>query len=139
MSVRSCFTFDEQELNQEIRRETASDTDGKETLVRRSSRLKVLNTKGTNREDFAEKANALFRSRAGHISTLTRIQGDIETVMCACEETSEVMLRKAKYDDVWRKFVNAHEQYVEYKISKEEKEKALLSYERQKIRKLYFD
>ena len=140
MSVRSCFTFDEQEMNQEIRRETASDTDGRETLVRRSSRLKVLNTKGTNREeDFAEKANALFRSRAGHISTLTRIQGDIETLMCACEETSEVMLRKAKYDDAWRKFVNAHEQYIEYKISKEEKEKALLSYERQKIRKLYFD
>ena len=140
MSVRSCFTFDEQEMNQEIRRETASDTDGRETLVRRSSRLKVLNTKGRNREeDFAEKANALFRSRAGHISTLTRIQGDIETVMCACEETSEVMLRKAKYDDAWRKFVNAHEQYIEYKISKEEKEKALLSYERQKIRKLYFD
>ena len=140
MSVRSCFTFDEQEMNQEIRRETASDTDGRETLVRRSSRLKVLNTKGTNREeDFAEKANALFRSRAGHISTLTRIQGDIEIVMCACEETSEVMLRKAKYDDAWRKFVNAHEQYIEYKISKEEKEKALLSYERQKIRKLYFD
>ena len=38
-----------------------------------------------------------------------------------------------------RKFVNAHEQYIEYIISKEEKEKALLSYERQKIRKLYFD
>ena len=140
MSVRSCFTFDEQEMNQEIRRETALDTDGRETLVRRSSRLKVLNTKGRNREeDFAEKANALFRSRAGHISTLTRIQGDIKTVMCACEETSEVMLRKAKYDDAWRKFVNAHEQYIEYIISKEEKEKALLSYERQKIRKLYFD
>ena len=57
MSVRSCSTFDEQEMNQEIRRETASDTDGRETLVRRSSRLKVLNTKGRNREeDFAEKA-----------------------------------------------------------------------------------
>ena len=67
------------------------------------------------------------------------MQGDIETVMCACEETSEVMLRKEKYDDAWRKFVNAHEQYIEYIISKEEKEKALLSYERQKIRKLYFD
>ena len=134
MSVRSCFMFDEQEMNQEIRRETASDTDGRETLVRRSSRLKVSNTKGRNREeDFAEKANA------GHISTLTRIQGDIETVMCACEETSEVMLRKAKYDDAWQKFVNTHEQYIEYIISKEEKEKALLSYERQKIRKLYFD
>ncbi|CAB4012558.1 Hypothetical predicted protein [Paramuricea clavata] len=59
--------------------------------------------------------------------------------MCACEETNEVMLRKAKYDDAWRKFVNAHEQYIEYIISKEEKEKALLSYERQKIRKLYLD
>ena len=91
MSVRSCFTFDEQEMNQEIRRETSE---------RRSSRLKVLNTKGRNLEDdFAKKANALFRSRAGHISTLMRMQGDIETVMCACEETSEVMSRKAKYDD----------------------------------------
>ena len=40
MSVRSCFTFDEQEMNQEIRKETASDTDGRKTLVRRSSRLK---------------------------------------------------------------------------------------------------
>jgi hypothetical protein len=49
------------------------------------------------------------------------------------------MSRKAKYDDAWRKFVNAHEQYIEYIISKEEKEKALLSYERQKIRKLYVD
>jgi hypothetical protein len=140
MSVRSCFTLDGQEINQEIRRETASEADGRETLVRRSSRLKLLN-KGRNlEEDFAEKANALFRSRAGHISTLTRIQGDIETIMCACEETSEVMSRKAKYDDAWRKqFVNAHEQYIEYIISKQEKEKALLSYERQKIRKLYFD
>ena len=60
MSVRSCFTFDEQEMNQEIRRETASDTDGKETLVRRSSRLKVLNTKGRNREeDFAVESYAV--------------------------------------------------------------------------------
>ena len=107
--------------------------------MRRSSRLKVLNKERNLEEDFAEKANALFRSRAGHISTLTRIQSDIETIMCACEETSEVMSRKAKYDDAWRKFVNAHEQYIEYIISKEEKEKALLSYERQKIRKLYFD
>ncbi|CAB4034092.1 Hypothetical predicted protein, partial [Paramuricea clavata] len=139
MSVRSCFTLDGQEINQEIRRETASEADGRETLVRRSSRLNVLN-KGRNlEEDFAEKANALFRSRAGHISTLTRIQGDIETIMCAYEETIEVMSRKAKYDDAWRKFVNAQEQYIEYIISKEEKEKALLSYERQKIRKLYFD
>ena len=99
-----------------------------------------MNAKRRNlEEDFAEKANALFRSRAGHISTLTRIQGDIETVMCACEETGEVMSRKAKYDDAWRKFVNAHEQYIEYIISKEEKEKALLCYERRKIRKLNFD
>ena len=59
MSVRSCFTFDEQEMNQEIRRETASDTDGRETLVRRSSRLKVLNTKGRNREDFAVESYAV--------------------------------------------------------------------------------
>ena len=49
------------------------------------------------------------------------------------------MSRKAKYDDAWRKFANAHEQYIEYIISKEEKEKALLSYERQKIGKLNFD
>ena len=140
MSVRSWFTFDGQEMNQEIRRETASEADGRKPLVRRSARLKVLNAKGRNlEEDFAEKANALFRSRAGYISTLTRIQGDIETVMCACEETGEVMSRKAKYDDAWRKFVNAHEQYIEYIISREEKEKALLSYERQKIRKLNFD
>jgi hypothetical protein len=70
MSVRSCFTLDGQEINQEIRRETASGADGRETLVRRSSRLKVLN-KGRNLEEgFTEKANALFRYRAGHISTL---------------------------------------------------------------------
>ena len=121
MSVRSWFTFDGQEMNQEITRETASEADGRKPLVRRSARLKVLNAKGRNlEEDFAEKANALFRSRAGYISTLTRIQGDIETVMCACEETGEVMSRKAKYDDAWRKFVNAHEQYIEYIIPRED-------------------
>ena len=139
MSVRSCFTLDKQEMEQQIGREAVSETDDREAVLRRSSRLRLLDMRRDPEEDIAKRANALFKSRAGHISNLTRIQCDIEAIMYACEEKGEVVFRKTKYDDAWRKFIDAHERYVECITSKEEKEKALLSYERQKIRKLYFD
>jgi hypothetical protein len=106
--------------------------------LRRRLRQRILKTRREYEEDMAEKTHSLFKSRAGHISNLTRIQG-IEAVMCADGPYDDVLSRKDKYDEAWKKLINAHEQYFENILSKKEKEKALLSCERQKVRKLCFD
>ena len=82
------------------------------THLRRSSRIKVPSN--INFESrMAEKGNTLRNSRSGYIATLTRLRGNIKEIMDNCGNLEDLKLNQDSYEDVWRKFVKAHEGYIE--------------------------
>lgn len=90
----------------------------------------------------AERARTLFHSRSGYVGTLTKLQGVIQQLMDQEGGLEDLKLKQKAYDDVWRKFVNTHEEYVECLELidyAEELEKARVSYKEQMARKLKFD
>ena len=110
--------------------------------LRRSSRLKMANTRCDLEGERAERARAMFKSRAGYIGTLTRLQGNIEELMENCGTVEDLKSKRKSYDEVWRKFVSTHEKYIEYLellCYEEELEKARVSYDEQMSKKLAFD
>ena len=83
-----------------------------ETHMRRSSRIKVPSN--TNFESrMAERANTLKHCHSGFIATLTRIRGDIKEKMDNCGHLEDLKLNQDSYENAWRKFVKAHEEYIE--------------------------
>ena len=52
--------------------------------LRRSSPLKMANTRCDLEGERAERARAMFKSRAGYIGALTKLQGNIEELMENC-------------------------------------------------------
>ena len=107
--------------------------------LRRSSRFKMANTRSDLEGERAERARAMFKSRAGYIGALTKLQGNIGELMENCGTLEDVRSKRKSYDEVWRKFVSTREQYIELLCYEEELEKARVSYEEQMSRKLTFD
>ena len=84
----------------------------------------------------------MFKSRAGYIGTLTRLQGNIEELMENCGTVEDWKSKRKSYDDFWRKFMSTHEEYIEcleLLCYEEEVEKACVSYDEQMSRKLAFN
>ena len=84
----------------------------------------------------------MFKSRAGCMGTLTKVQGNIEELMKNCGTLEDLKSKRKSYDEVWCKFVSTHEEYIEcleFVCYEEELEKARLSYDEQMSRKLAFD
>ena len=81
--------------------------------LRRSSCLKMPNTRSDLEGERAERARAMFKSRAGNIGALTRLQGNIEELMENCGTLEDLKSKRKSYDEVWRKFVSTHEEYIE--------------------------
>ena len=89
----------------------------------------------------AERARAMFKSRAGYIGALTEPQENIEDFMENCGTLEELKSHRKLYDEVWCKFVSRHEEYIEcleLLCYEEELEKARFSYDEQKSRKFTF-
>ena len=134
MSTQSCFVPDNEGLD--TQRESASDT---VRVATRSLRPRITTRRWDYEDYLAEQTSALFRSRAGYISNMTKIEGIIETLMSENGTYNDVVVKKNEYDQAWIKFVNAHEQYVKGIVLEREKENAFVSYEKQKMRKLCVD
>ena len=110
--------------------------------LRRSSRLKMANTRIDLEGERAERARAMFKSRAVYIGALTKLQGNIEELMENCGTLEDVKSNRKSYDEVWRNFVSTHEEYIEcleLLCYEEELEKARVCYDKQMSRKLTFD
>ena len=108
----------------------------------RSLRLKMANTRSDLEGERAERARAMFKSRAGYIGALTKLQGNIQELMNNCGTLEDLKSKRKSYDEVWRKFVSTHEQYLEcleVLCYDEELVKACVSYDEQMSRKLTFD
>ena len=100
--------------------------------LRRSSRLKMANTRSDLEGERAERARAMFKSRAGYI----------EELMENCGTLEDLKSKWKSYNEVWRKLVSTHEEYIEcleLLCCEEELEKARVSYDEQMSRKLTFD
>ena len=74
--------------------------------LRRSSRIKMANTRCYLEGERAESAKAMFKSRAGYIGALARLQGNIEELMENCGTLEGFKSKRKSYGDVWRKFVS---------------------------------
>ena len=110
--------------------------------LRRSSRLKMANTRSDLEGERAERARAMFKSRAGYVGALTKLQGNIEELMENSGTLEDLKSKRKSYDEVWRKFVSTQEEYIdclELLCYEEELEKARVSYDEQMSRKLAFD
>ena len=80
----------------------------------RSLRLKMVNTRSDLEGERAERARVMFKSRAGYIGALTKLQGNIKELMENCGTLEDLNSQRKSYDEVWLKFVSTHEQYLEY-------------------------
>ena len=102
----------------------------------------MANTRCDLEGERAERAREMFKSRAGCMGTLTKLQGNIEELMKNCGTLEDLKSKRKSYDEVWCKFVGTHEEYIEcleLVCYEEELEKARLSYDEQMSRKLAFD
>ena len=90
-----------------------------------------------------EKKLALEKSRAGHIGNLTKIHNEITRLMKSDASSEDVVLReRMKFDETWRKFVDAHESYLELLDSPTDAlvlENSRTNYDEQLRRKLDLD
>ena len=101
--------------------------------------LKMPNKRGDFEGERAERARIMFKSRAANIGTLTRLQANIEELMQNSGTLEDLRSKRKTYDEVCRKFVRVHEEYIEcleLLCCEEELEKACISYEERKARKL---
>lgn len=86
---------------------------GNPVQLRRSSRLKMPSKRSDFEGKTAEGARVMFKSRAGYIGTVTRLQGNIEELMKNFGTLEDLKSKRKSYDEVWRKFVSTHEEYIE--------------------------
>ena len=140
MSVKSLPIPDKSRQKQ--MREASSDGGfGNSLQLRRSFRLKMANKRSDLEGERAERARAMFKSRAGYVGTLTKLRRNIEELMENCETMEDLKSKRKSFDEVWRKFVSTHEEYIEcleLLCYEEELEKARVSNEKQMSRKLAF-
>ena len=111
------------------------------THLRRSSRIKVPSNINFESRT-AERGNTLKNSRSGYIATLTRLRENIQEIVDNCGNLEDLKLNQDSYEDAWRKFVKAHEEYIECLdvLSRcEELDRANDSYKEQMAQKAAFE
>ena len=141
MSVKS-LPISDKSRRKHVREASSDDGVVIPLQLRRSSRLKMANTRSDLEGERAERARGMYKSRAGYIGALTKLQGNIEELMENCGTLEDLKSKRKSYDEVWRKFVSTHEEYIEcleLLCYEEELEKARVSYDEQMSRKLTFD
>ena len=85
----------------------------------KGARLKIYSRRRNEEEDRAEKAEQLKRSKAGLIGALKKLRGEIWPLLTEEERnltSVDLAAKLASYDEIWRKFVNAHECFLEISI-----------------------
>jgi len=93
-------------------------------------------------EDRAEKAEQLKRSKAGLIGALKKLRGEIWPLSTEEERnlpSVDLAAKLASYDEIWRKFVNAHECFMEIVESEPGKRRAQVMYDEELARKMELD
>ena len=111
MSVKSLPISDKSRRKQV--REASSDGGVGNSLQSRSSCLKMANKRSDLEGERAERVRAMFKSPTGYIGTLTKLRRNIEELMENCGTMEDLKSKRKSYDEVWRKFVNTHEEYIE--------------------------
>ena len=79
---------------------------------RRSTRVRQASVVRDREGDLNEKKLALQKSRAGHIGNLTTVHNEITRIMGSDGSSEEGLRERMKFDEAWRKFVDAHESYL---------------------------
>ena len=80
---------------------------------RRSTRVRQASVVRDREGDLNEKKLALQKSCAGHIGNLTKVHNEISRLMESNGSSEEVLRERMKFSEAWRKFVDAHESYLE--------------------------
>lgn len=145
LSLRSRMSEEQpslQEANGNL--DTAVDgTSGEiEMEERRSTRVRQASVVRDREGDLNEKKLALQKSRAGHIGNLTKVHNEITHLMESDASLEDVLREHVKFNEAWRKFVDAHESYLELLDSPTDAlvlEKAQTIYDEQLKRKLGLD
>ena len=145
LSLRSRMSEEQpslQEANGNL--DTAVDgTSGEiEMEERRSTRVRQASVVRDREGDLNEKKLALQKSRAGHIGNLTKVHNEITHLMESDASLEDVLREHVKFNEAWRKFVDAHESYLELLDSPTDAlvlEKAQTIYDEQLKRKLDLD
>ena len=61
----------------------------------------MANTRSDLEGERAERARAMFKSRARYIGVLTKLQGNIGELMENCGTLEDVRSERKSYDEVW--------------------------------------
>ena len=141
MSVRS-LPVAEKFDRENVRKSTSEAGFNSPEEIRRSVRVRQPSKMFGSESYRAERARALFYSRKGYVGALTKLQETIQELMSAGGTSEELKSKQKAYDEVWRKFVGTHEEYVEcleLLEYEEELNQAHISYQQQIGRKLTFD
>ena len=111
------------------------DTSGKlEMEEKRSTRVRQASVVRDRQGDLNEKKLALQKSRAGHIGNLTKVHNEITRLMESDASSEDVLRERMKFDEAWRKFLDAHESYLKLLDSPTDAlvlEKARMTYDEQ--------
>ena len=137
---------EEQPSPQEANRNLDTTVDGTsgeiEMEERRSTRVRQASVVRDREGDLNEKKLALHKSRAGHIGNLTKVYNEIAHLMESDASPEDVLRERVKFDEAWRRFVDAHESCLELLDSPTDAlvlEKAQTIYDEQLKRKLDLD
>ena len=95
--------------------DTAVDGTSGETEMeeRRSTRVRQASVVRDREGDLKVKELALQKSRASHIGNLTKVHKKIAHLMKIDASSEDVLRERVKFDEAWRKFVDAHKSYLE--------------------------
>ena len=111
----------------------------------KGARLKLYSRRRNEEKDRAEKAEQLKRSKAGLSGALKKQRGKIWPLLTEDERnltpvaSVDLAEKLASYDEIWRKFVNAHECFMELVELEPEKRKAQVMYDEELARKMELD
>lgn len=120
MEARFVFTefdmSDEQPSPEEANGNLDTAVDGTsgeiEMEERRSTRDRQASVVRDLEGDLNERKLVLQKSRAGHIGNLTRLHNEIVHLTESGASSEGMSKEYAKFDEAWRKFVDAHESYL---------------------------
>ena len=136
----------EQPSSQEANGNVVTGVDGTSGEIemdeRRSTRVRQASVARDGENDLNEKKLALQKSCASHIGILTKVHNEIVHLMESDASPEDVLRKRVKFNEAWRKFVDAYESYLELLDSPTHAlglEKAQTIYDEQLKRKLHLD